>query len=47
MEISIIKLVNGETLLAEVTHEDKEHMSIIDPIEVISPPIGLLILSPI
>ena len=34
MEISIIKLVNGETLLAEVTHEDKEHMSIIDPIEV-------------
>lgn len=34
MEISIIKLVNGETLIAEVTHEDEEHLSVIDPISV-------------
>jgi len=34
MNISIIKLVNGETLLAEVTHEDDTHLSIIDPIAV-------------
>lgn len=34
MEISIIKLVNGETLIAEVSYEDEEHLSVIDPISV-------------
>jgi hypothetical protein len=34
MEISIIKLVNGETLIAEVAHEDEDHLSVIDPISV-------------
>lgn len=34
MEISIIKLVNGETLLAEVAHEDDDYLSIIDPISI-------------
>jgi hypothetical protein len=33
-EISIIKLVNGETLIAEVAHDDDSHLSIIDPISV-------------
>ena len=34
MEISIIKLVNGETLIAEVSYEDEEHLSVIDPVSV-------------
>lgn len=34
MEVSIIKLVNGETLIAEVSYEDEEHLSVIDPISV-------------
>jgi len=34
MKINIIKLVNGETLLAEIAHEDDIHLSIIDPIAV-------------
>jgi hypothetical protein len=33
-EISIIKLVNGETLIAEVAHDDGIHLSVIDPISV-------------
>jgi len=34
MEVSIIKLVNGETLIAEVSYEDEDHLSVIDPISV-------------
>ena len=32
--VNIIKLINGDTLLAEVTHEDKDFIHIIDPVQV-------------
>jgi len=35
MSIKIIKLVNGDTLIAEVTHEDETHLHIIDPVQMI------------
>lgn len=34
MIVNMIKLVSGETILAEVANEDDTHLSIIDPIEV-------------
>ena len=34
MTISMIKLVSGETILAEVANEDETYLSVIDPIEV-------------
>lgn len=34
MKINIIKLVNGETLLAEVTNDDETYLSVIDPISI-------------
>ena len=32
--ISIIKLSNGETLLAEVTHKDSSKMTVLNPLKV-------------
>tara|TARA_Y100000389_G_scaffold178180_1_gene191111 strand:+ start:114 stop:545 length:432 start_codon:yes stop_codon:yes gene_type:complete len=34
MSINIVKLINGETLLTEVTHEDETHLHIIDPVQI-------------
>ena len=34
MTINMIKLVSGETILAEMVHEEEMHLSIIDPVEI-------------
>lgn len=34
MSIEIVKLLNGETLLTEVTHEDDGYLHIIDPVQI-------------
>ena len=34
MSIEIVKMVNGETLLTEVTYEDDTHLHIIDPVQI-------------
>jgi len=34
MSIEIVKLINGETLLTEVTFEDETHLHIIDPVQI-------------